>query len=1341
MAQATSYLPELGGVGVFDCSDTAAIGPRWKRWLRAFDLYAGGRGVKDPAQKKSLLLHCSGLSVQDIFFTLTESTEGADVYEKTVSTLNKHFTPEVNIPYERHLFRSMSQKADETVEQFITRLRQKAETCEFGDLNAVNEQIRDQVIEKCSQHHLRRKLLEKGRTLTLVQLREIARALEQSERQARNIEGIEEVNKVAWGAKGAKSRTFSRPRKDNRKSGNTNSHRVIGPCYNCGREGHLAKDDKCPAKGQKCRKCHGVGHFEARCKSKGQKSTVRQVSSEGPANYAFSVHGTSGQTQNSIVINIGGIQTEAIIDSGASCNVMNRGTWETLKRQSIKCTSKKSDKHIFVYGSQTPIHAVGSFVARIAYNDRYEDGVEFLVIEGRGQTLLGKDTSIKLGVLRLGPLPSPNERHDINKVSTTLGIKDELIRKYPKAFQGLGTLRNFELEISLDPEVKPIAQPLRRVPYNLRDRLEKKLLELEDLDIIEPVHGPTSWVSPIVVVPKGDTDIRLCVDMRQANTAVLRERFPIPTVDEVLQDMNCSKVFSKIDIKWAYHQIMLAEKSRDITTFVTHKGLYRYKRLMFGVSCAPEMFQKVVQQVLQGCEGVQNIMDDVIVHGSSQDEHDQRLREAVRVLSESGMTLNSDKCEFNMSKLVFMGHVLSEKGIGPSEVKVKAVLDAREPTTASEVRSFLGLVNYSARFIPDLATISAPLRKLTKKDEEFVWGAEQQVAFNVLKKCLAQAETLGYFDKNAKTQVITDASPVGLGAVLVQESQSGESRVICYASRSLSDTEKRYSQTEKEALAIVWACERFHVYLYGMEFELLTDHKPLECIYSTRSKPCARIERWVLRLQPYRYRVRYIPGSRNIADSLSRFLKVSKVSNSSHEVGEEYIRFVAKEATPVAMTTREVERESEKDPELSEVREHLLNGQWHKTEHTAYLPVRNELSAIGMIVLRGTRLVVPRSLRERVLELAHEGHPGIVSMKHRLRSKVWWPGIDNEVEKFCRKCYGCQLVSQPCKPEPMKRRELPSLPWQHLAADLLGPLPTGDFIFVLVDYYSRWFEVEVTKTTTSEKITQILSKFFLTHGLSESIQTDNGPQFISEHFKVFCSSHGIEHRRTTPLWPQANGQVERENRSIMKRVRIAQAEGRSWKDDLNSYLLMYRSTPHSTTGISPAELLYGRKLRTKLPDLHHYSTDDINTEVRDRDTEKKEKGRAYADAKRGARESEVHEGDLVLRKQDRHDKFSTTFHPEPCQVLKKTGNSVTLDSGHKRNVTHLKKFVENPVQPQEPQKEPVVVPEMEPPVDTGGVVQAELAEEPKGSIPQSVNERPRREHKMPTKFDDYHVYK
>ena len=248
---------------------------------------------------------------------------------------------------------------------------------------------------------------------------------------------------------------------------------------------------------------------------------------------------------------------------------------------------------------------------------------------------------------------------------------DDIFKQYTDVFHGLGKLKDFKLEIPIDRKVNPVAQPLRRPPFNLRQRIERKLEELEKMDVIVKATGPTPWISPIVIVPK-ENDIRLCIDMRQANTAIIRERHPIPTVDGVLHDLNQSKIFSKLNIKLTFHQIELDEESRPITTFVTHKGLYRYKRLLFGINCAPEMYQRVIQQALQGCEGVRNIFDDIIVHGPTVEEHDKRLRKLLNTIREKGLTLNKEKCKFRMTEQVFVGHLLSDRGIGPAQSKIVA---------------------------------------------------------------------------------------------------------------------------------------------------------------------------------------------------------------------------------------------------------------------------------------------------------------------------------------------------------------------------------------------------------------------------------------------------------------------------------------------------------------------------------------------------------------------------------------------------------------------------------------------------------------------------------------------
>ena len=511
-----------------------------------------------------------------------------------------------------------------------------------------------------------------------------------------------------------------------RNRGNTNQQRLKpnrsggesrSCCYNCNKTGHFARGSSCPARGQNCNECGAKGHFLVCCKAKEKwpakgmkKDNVNRVSGKtvSPSeqnDYAFVVR-HNYRSEGDISLKVRGVRVEGVlIDSGASCNLIDYKTWSYLKQNHVVCLSAQSEKKIFAYGQKEPMDVAGTFTTEIVCGANGETCVdEFTVIKGDGRPLLGKRTAEQPDALRVGP-----EKEEEVYTVTEQGNDRDIREKYPALFTGVRKLKGHKLKLHINEDVTPVAQSVRRLPFGLRDKVDEKLDELLDMGIIEevPEATPTTWVSPSVVVPKaGGKDIRVCVDVRRVNEVIVRERHPIPTIEKVLYDLNGVTVFSKIDLKWGFHQIELAEDLRAITTFITHKGLYRYRQLMFGVTSALEKYQKIISDVLAGCSGIANIADDLVIYGTDQEEHDSNLRKVLTRLEEQGLTVNRDKYQFRLPRLTFFGRELSARGVAPSEENIAAVVNARPPQNVSEVRSFIQLVQYSAKFIPDFAQLA-----------------------------------------------------------------------------------------------------------------------------------------------------------------------------------------------------------------------------------------------------------------------------------------------------------------------------------------------------------------------------------------------------------------------------------------------------------------------------------------------------------------------------------------------------------------------------------------------------------------------------------------------------------
>lgn len=640
-----------------------------------------------------------------------------------------------------------------------------------------------------------------------------------------------------------------------------------------------------------------------------------------------------------------------------------------------------------------------------------------------------------------------------------------------------------------------------------------------------------------------------------------------------------------------------------------------------------------------------------------------------------GILLNIEKCIFGQEEVKFLGHELSAEGISPMKEKVKAIQAFRTPENPQEVKSFLGMTGFLMKFIPDYATINEPLRELTKKDVPFAWGDRQQASFDKLREMLCSPPVLGYFSPDDRTTVIADASPVGLGGVLIQHDSEGKLRVIAYVSKSLTEVERRYCQSEKEALALVWAVERLREYLLGIKFTLISDCKSLETIFNKPVVNCARIERWVLRLQAFDFRVKYKAGKENLADSLSRLSRAE--ATPFDEETECFIQYMY---ATTAVDIGEIEKATKEDQEMQQLKQAIDSNDYSNGDLGGYKVFATEFGYTGDIIIRRDRIVVPPKLRSRMLELGHEGHPGSTVMKARLRDRCWWPKMDQEVEKYVRQCESCQLVAVPDRPAPLTIRKFPSSPWNDIALDFMGPLPNGKHVLVVIDYFSRYLEVELMQTITADSTIKVLKRMFVRLGNPRTITLDNGRQFCSEKFKKFCESLKIKLNFTTPYWPQANGEVERQNRSLLKRLKIAHSTNRDLEEEMQEYLSMYYTTPHPSTGKTPTEGMGKLAIRTKIPKLSDVEYLEPFTDVCDKDKEKKHKNKDYVDKKRRAKIPEYKIGDLVLKKNlVRGHKLTPDFGKEKFEVMGIKGSNITikgLETGAilDRNVQHLKKL-------------------------------------------------------------------
>ena len=777
---------------------------------------------------------------------------------------------------------------------------------------------------------------------------------------------------------------------------------------------------------------------------------------------------------------------------------------------------------------------------------------------------------------------------------------------------------------------QPFKERYRRIPPHLFEEVKQHLQEMVEVGAIRKSFSP--WASAVVLVRKKDGGLRLCIDLRKLNNRTIKDGYSLPRIDDTLDCLHGAKWFSTLDLKSGYWQVELEEEAKPLTAFTMGPlGFWECERMPFGLTNAPATFQRL----MESCLGELNLswciiyLDDIIVFSQTPEEHLVRLQAVFDKLKAAGLKLKPSKCELFKKQINYLGHVVGQEGVSTDPDKIKAVTEWPRPTTVTEVRSFLGFVSYYRRFIPNFSKVAKPLNTLLqnlegtsnqKKKFKVNWGPDQQEAFETLQRLCTEAPILAYADFKTPFILHTDASSEGLGAVLYQY-QDNQRRVIAYASRSLSPSERNYPTHKLEFLALKWAItDKFHEYLYGAEFQVFTDNNPLTYILTT-AKLDATGHRWVAALSNYTFSISYKPGRNNTdADALSRIQWPEAVDISSQTVqavcegvqalhgkvetlchGAQSVGILSQDTMPAGMTSLEWSQAQMQDPAISQIIQAIQTKTLDtikynpnmSSELKAFLRIRKQFKLKHGVLYRKTQvhdkarlqLVLPPSYRSKAMAGCHDlvGHLGQDRVLELLRDRFFWPGMHMDVASYINSCPRC--IRRKTQPDTAPLHNIEATqPLELVHLDYLQIEPSKgniENVLIVTDHFTRYAQAYPSKTQTALATAKLLWNNFIIHyGFPNKIISDQGRNFESELLANLCEVAGVQKLRTTPYHPQTNGQCERFNSTLLNMLgTLTPEQKKDWKTYVPAMVHAYNCTRNTATGYSPYYLLFGREPR------------------------------------------------------------------------------------------------------------------------------------------------------------------
>lgn len=1183
--------------------------------------------VADEKKVAMLLTFIGGEAYSVLKDLLAPTLPSQKTYAQLIDQLKRHYSPKRLIIAERYKFHTAHQESNEDINNFAVRLQNLAKHCGFGDF--LNDSLRDRLVCGLMSDSIKRRLLtEDG--LTFEQAYTTAIGMELAEGQLRAMgPDLSQVNKVYQ--KSNNQGSINKPKSGSQSwsqfrtnSGSNNANASFNQsnsrnqkCRRCNRN-HF-NNNNCPAISWKCFACGQMGHTakSSMCRNRIQEleevdeitpECVRTEDSDDQLELGMLSEDLGECTIKSLKTNVtdilkvnlmlDGQNVDMEVDSGAVRTVMHEKDFKKLFSNLVLepvnfklrvLTGQKAE----ILG-QVFIHVI--YLKRMFYLPLVILKSDTLFIPLLGRNWLNilnvnwynnvLDSSVVVNKL--------NDIECLNKEVESSNVSQKLVSLLKADFHNLFVdepntfIKNFKAEFKVKEGCKPIFHRAYEMPYSLKPKVEQELLKMVDSGVLSKVTY-SKWASPIVIVPKKNSnDIRLCVDFKKTiNRSIDSEHCVLPLPSDIFASLNGGIYFCVIDLKGAYQQLQISESSKELFTINTHIGLFRYNRLTYGISSAPGIFQCIMDAILSNLSKTKCYLDDILIHGSSLEECYKNVRKVLERLREFNVKINEEKCKFFKQSVEFLGHKIDSQGIHPTNEKLECIQKAPSPQNVTQLKSYLGILNYYGKFIHMLSAKLKPLYDLCKSGSEFLWTDECERVFQESKMLLSSEDVLTHFDPTKPIFITCDSSGYGVGAVLSHKID-GKERPVLFASSTLTDAEKKYSNLERESLSIIFGLKKFHKYIFGRKFTLFTDHQPLQFIFGkNKSIPvtaAARITRWAISLSAYDYDIVYKKGSSiSNADGLSRL-----PMKGNTEITDSIFSFNLSYEVP--LNSNDIATATKKDAILIKVIDFTLSG-WpnfiNDINLKPYFKRRLEFSVENGCLLVGNKVVIPNQMQKEILKLFHEQHIGIVRTKMLMRSYCWWPGMNEDVELFISSCVVCQETQNFSNSSTLL--PWPSAPNNFYRVNIDFFHKHNHIFLILVDNKSKWVEVKLMQAGTNAKETILkLKEIFSTFGLPRELVSDNGPPFSSTEFNAFCQANGIKFIRSPPYHPQSNGIAERSVQTIKKGLEKSLFLEKGTSIDKNTilnrlenFLFVHRNTPSTSTGLSPAENLFKFRPRTR----------------------------------------------------------------------------------------------------------------------------------------------------------------